>query len=101
MPVLLIALFAGMVALALWTWVAAPGDRRFSVRSGNPPSLDGTLGKRTGLVVWVVLGAVVTTGSLMAGADPEGDPGALPVAGAALLVFLLLMEIVSVRRMMR
>ncbi len=101
MPILLITLFVGMVAVALWAWVAAPGDRRFSVRLGNPPSLDGTLGTRTGLLVWVVLGAVVMTGSLMAEMDPEGDLAALPVAGAALLVFLLLMEIVSVRRLMR
>jgi hypothetical protein len=101
MRILLIALFAGMIAVALWAWVTAPGDRRFSVRLGNPSSLDGTLGKRTGLLVWVVLGAVVMTGSLMAEEEPEGNLGALPVAGAALLVFLLLMEIVSIRRLLR
>lgn len=101
MPILLIALYVGMVAVALWAWVAAPGERRFAIQVGNPPSFDGTLGKRTGLLVWVVLGAVVVTGSLMAEADSEGNLGALPVAGAALLVFLLLMEIVSVRRLMR
>lgn len=41
------------------------------------------------------------TGSLMAGADTEADFGWLAVAGAALLLFLLLMEIFSVRRLMR
>ncbi|HYO61882.1 MAG TPA: hypothetical protein VEU29_08280 [Actinomycetota bacterium] len=101
MPILLIALFAGMVAVALWAWVAAPGDRRFSARFGNPPGLDGTVDKRTGLLMWLVLGAVEMTGTLIADADPEGDVGALPAAGAALLVFLLLMEVVSVRRLMR
>jgi hypothetical protein len=101
MPILLIALFIAMVAVALWAWVVTPGERRFSVRVGAPPSFDGTLGKRTGLLVWVALGAAVMTGSLMAEADAEADNGALTVAGAALLVFLLLMEIVSVRRLMR
>jgi hypothetical protein len=101
MPILLIALFVGMVAVALWAWAAAPGERRFPVRSGAPPSLDGTVGKRTGLLVWVVLGAVVMTGSLMAEADTEADIGWLAVAGALLLVFLLLVEIVSVRRLTR
>ncbi len=101
MPILLIALFIGMIAVALWAWVAAPGDRRFSVQVGNPPSFDATLGKRSGLLVWVLLGAVVMTGSLMAEADTEADLGWLALAGAALLVFLLLMEIHSVRRLMR
>ena len=41
------------------------------------------------------------TGSLMAEADVEGDLGWLAIAGAALLVFLLLMEIASVRRLRR
>ncbi|MGH9199505.1 MAG: hypothetical protein ACRD1T_27715 [Acidimicrobiia bacterium] len=100
MPVLLIALFVCMVAVALWGWVVTPGDRRFSVRIGAPPSFDGTVGKRTGLLVWVALGAVVTTGSLMVEADPEGNLGALPAAGAGVLIFLLLMEIVSVRSLM-
>lgn len=101
MPILLIALFVGMVAVALWAWVGAPADRRFPVGVGAPPSLDGTLGKRTGLVVWVALGAVVMTGSLMAEADTEADIGWLAIAGAGSLAFLLLMEIVSVRRLMR
>ena len=69
MRILLMALFVGMVAIALWAWVAAPGERRL--------------------------------GSLMADADTEADIGWLAVAGAALLVFLLVMEIVSVRRLIR
>lgn len=101
MRILLIGLFVGIVAVALWAWVVAPGERRFPLRVGAPPSFDGTLGKRTGLLVWVALGAVVMTGSLMAEADTEADNGGLAVAGAALLVFLLLIEIVSVRRLMR
>jgi hypothetical protein len=101
MPILLIALFVGMVTVALRAWMVAPRERRFSVQLGAPPSFDATLGKRTGLLVWVVLGAVVTTGSLMAETDKESDLGWLAIAGAALLAFLLLMEIVSVRRLMR
>ena len=101
MPILLITLFVSMVAVAVWAWVIAPGERRFPVRVGAPPTLDGTVGKRTGLLVWVALGALVTTGSLMAEADTDADIRWLAVAGAALLVFLLLMEIVSVRRLMR
>lgn len=101
MPIVLIALFAGMVGVAVWAWLVAPAEGRFRARWGSPPSLDGTLGKRTGLLLWVGLGAVVLAGSLRAAADDEANLGGLPVAGAGLLVFLLLMEIVSVRRMMR
>jgi hypothetical protein len=99
--ILLIALFVGMVVVAGWAWVVAPRERRFPIRAGNPPWFDGTLGKRTGLLLWVALGAMVMTGSLMAEADTESDLEALLFAGVALLAFLLLMEIVSVRRLMR
>lgn len=101
MVVLVIALFTGMVAVALWAWVTVPGDRRFPVRFGNPPGFDGTVSKRIGLVMWLVLGAIVTTASLMAAQDPESDVGALPAVGTAFLAFLLLMEIVSIRRLLR
>ncbi|MDP9067528.1 MAG: hypothetical protein M3N53_04135 [Actinomycetota bacterium] len=101
MPVLLVALYTGMVAVAVWAWVVIPGEQRFSFRVGNPPSLDGTLGKRTALLMWLAQGAVVLAGSLMAAADDEANLGLLAVAGVGLLLFLLLMEIVSVRRLQR
>lgn len=97
MRIVLIALFGAMAIVALWGWVAAPSTGRFFVRVGNPPGFDGTLSKGTGLVVWVALGAVVFVGSLLAEQDNEG----LAVVGAALLAFLLLMEIVAVRRLTR
>ena len=99
MPALLIALYVGMVAVAAWGWVVIPREQRFSFRVGSPPSLDGTLGKRTALLMWLAQGAVVLGGSLMAAADDEANLGLLAVAGAGLLAFLLLMEIVSVRRL--
>jgi hypothetical protein len=86
-----------MVGVALWAWVAAPSTARFFVRVGNPPGFDGTVSKGTGLVMWIGLGAVAFLGSFFA----EGDIEGLAIAGAGLLVFLLLMQIVSVRRMMR
>jgi hypothetical protein len=100
-PVLLIALYLGMVAVAVWAWVVIPGEQRFSFRLGSPPALDGTVRKRTALLMWLGQGAVVLVGSLMAAADDEADLGLLAVAGAGLLAFLLLMEIVSVRRLQR
>ena len=48
--------------------------------------------------MWVGLGAIAFVGSLVS--QEDFDVGIL-VAGAGLLAFLLLMEIVSVRRMMR
>lgn len=101
MPALLIALYLAMVAVAVWAWVVIPGEQRFSFRVGAPPALDGTLGKRGALLTWLVQGAVVLAGSLMAAADEEADLGLLAAAGAGLLLFLLLMEIVSVRRLQR
>lgn len=91
------ALFAVIVVVALWGWVVAPSTGRFFARAGNPPGLDGTLTKGVGLVVWVALGAVVLAGSLAA----ERDGQWIAVAGAPLLGFLLLMEIISVRRLTR
>jgi hypothetical protein len=86
-----------MLGVALWAWVAAPKEARVSVRWGSPPALDGTVGKGTGLAMWIGLGAIAFLGSVLA----ERDNEALAVAGAGLLAFLLLMEVVSVRRMTR
>ncbi len=55
MQVVVIALFGAMLGVALWAWVAAPQTARFPVRVGNPPGFDGTVGKRTDLVMWVAL----------------------------------------------
>ena len=97
MQVLVIALFGAMVVVALWGWVAAPSTARLPVRWGNPPSLDGTVGKGTGLVLWIALGALPLVGSLLADEGTEVMVG----LGAGLLAFLLLMEIVTVRRLVR
>ncbi len=86
-----------MAIVALWGRVRAPSTGRFSVRGGSPPGLDGTLSRDTGLVVWVALGAVVLVGSLLA----ERDDHWVGIVGASLLGALLLMEIVSLRRMTR
>jgi hypothetical protein len=48
--------------------------------------------------MWVGLGAVAFLGSFLAERDNREG---LAIAGAALLAFLLLMEVVSVRRAMR
>lgn len=96
MRIALVALFAAMAIVAVWGW-AAPSTGRFSVRVGAPPGLDGTVGKATGLLMWIGLGAVVLTGSLLA----ESDGQWFAVAGIPLLAFLLLMEFLSVRRATR
>jgi hypothetical protein len=98
---LLVALYIGMVAVALWAWVVIPGDQRFSFRVGAPPSFDGTLSKGTALLMWLAQGAVVLVGSLLAVEDDEANLEVLAVAGAGLLIFLLLMQIASVRRLKR
>lgn len=86
-----------MAAVALWTWLRAPSTARFSVRFGAPPGLDGTVGKGAALLTWLVLGAVVLGGALLADQDDQW----IAAAGVPLLAFLLLMEIVSVRRATR
>lgn len=97
MQILLTALFGAIVGVAVWAWAAAPSEARVSVRWGSPPALDGTVGKGAGLAMWLVLGAVAFLGSVLAARDNEP----LALAGAGLLVFLLSMEVVSVRRMTR
>src|SRR3712207_3075569 len=97
MRLVLIALFAAMIGVAVWAWVAAPSGARFSVRWGNPPSVDGTVGKGAALAMWLVLGGIAFVGSFFA----EPERGGLALAGAGLLLFLLLMEVSSVRRALR
>ncbi|HEX2295361.1 MAG TPA: hypothetical protein VHN37_08645 [Actinomycetota bacterium] len=97
MRVALIALFTAMVIVALWGWLRARSTGRFAVRVGSPGAFDGTLSKGAGLFVWVALGAIVLVGSLLAERDDEW----IAAAGAPLLAFLLVMEIVSVRRLTR
>lgn len=101
MSVLLIALYVGMVAVAVWAWVAVPGEQRFTFRMGAPPSLDGTLSKGTALSMWLIQGAVVLAGSLLAAADDDANLEMLAIAGAGLLVFLLVLEITTVWRLTR
>jgi hypothetical protein len=96
--IVVVALFVAMVIVAVWGWKAAPSTARFFVRMGNPPGLDGTVSKGTGVLTWLALGALALVGALFA---DEDNRSMMEILGAVLLAFLLLMEIVSVRRLTR
>ena len=93
----LIVLFLGMTTVAIWGWTTIPADRRFPVAWGAPPAVEGTMGKRTGLLVWLLIGAWLFGVSLLAASDDS----ALAWAGVGLMVFFLTMEYRSVRRLSR
>lgn len=80
-------LFLGMLALTAYGWRTVPTDARFRTRLG-PTGIDGSMGKKTALLTWPSIGLFVLILTLVAQAR---------WLGVALLVWLLLMQFVSVR----
>ena len=80
-------LFLGMLALTAYGWRTVPEDARFRTRFG-PTGIDGSMGKKTALLTWPSIGLFVLVFTVVAEA---------PWLGVALLVWLLLMQFVSVR----
>jgi hypothetical protein len=97
MTLLLVALFGAVVTVTIWGWLIVPRDRRFPVSLGVPPSVEGSVGKRTGLVLWLSIASFFFAGSVIA-ASQRAEIGWI---GAGLLAFFLLMEIHSIRRLSR
>jgi hypothetical protein len=54
-----------------------PLNARFFVRVGNPPGLDGTVSKGTGVLTWLALGALPLIGALFADEENRFDVGDL------------------------
>ncbi|MGI8407621.1 MAG: hypothetical protein ACR2L3_03840, partial [Actinomycetota bacterium] len=50
-------LFAAFLVVSARGWRVIPDDARFPVSLGVPPSLTGTVSKRSGLVVFLLIGS--------------------------------------------
>lgn len=86
MKIILSLLFAGIVGVIAWGWVAIESTHRFKASLGVPPSIEGTIGKRTNLLVRLAGGLVIFLSSITI--TSEGL-WLLPWAGAFLLAFFL------------
>jgi hypothetical protein len=95
MTFLLFALFASAIAVTVWGWVCLPVSSRFPVSLGVPPSVEGTVGKRVGLTLWLLIAAFLFRGSLFLAPVSPG----MAWIGASLSTFFLLMEVHMIRRL--
>ncbi len=84
--VIVAVLFLCLVAVSVYGWRAIPSDARFRARMG-PTGIDGSLGKRVGLLTWPAIGLFVLLGTLST---------SIGWLGVAVMVWLLVFELVSV-----
>lgn len=95
---LLFALFAGIIGITAWGWATLDRNQRLRVSLGVPPSVEGTVAKRTWLLMHLAAGVVLFASSL---ALISEDDKSLPRIGAGLLAFFLLQESWGIRRASR
>ena len=87
-----------MAVVTVWGWRVLDPSHRFRVSLGVPPSVEGTAGKRSVLLLYLGAGAIIFASSLAISAE---DDNALPWIGVALLAYFLLMEYYAIRRALR
>lgn len=92
---LLTLLFAGIMAVSIWGAFAIPRDRRFAFGLGVPPSVQGSVGKFTGLIAYVLIGTILYFGTTKAVLETEW----MSWVSAVLLTFFLVMEFFTIRRL--
>jgi hypothetical protein len=85
---------AGLVAVSIYGASRIRTDRRLPARAG-PTGLEFTLGSRTALVTFPLMGAVVVAGSALANDDT------LALLGIGALAFLLFAQITTISRARR
>lgn len=91
--------FAGIISITTaWGWATLDRNQRLRVSLGVPPSVEGTVAKRTWLLMHLAAGVVLFASSL---ALTSEDDESLPRIGAALLAFFLLQESWGIRRASR
>lgn len=95
MRILLCLLFAGIVGVTIWGWVAIEQTHRFKASLGVPPSVEATTGKRTTLLIYLGASTLIFFSSITI---TSAELGMLPWAGAALLAFFVLIEFWTIKR---
>lgn len=91
-------LFGLIVATTVWGWLRLNPAQRFKVSLGVPPSVEGTTGKGTWLLLHLGASAMIFASAWVMTSEEESR---LPWAGAALLLFFLLIEYRAIRRAAR
>lgn len=97
MKPVIVALFLGFPAVAVWGWRSIPVGRRFPIAFGVPPSVEGTMSKPVGLIVHLVTGSILAASSWFAATQHAG----MGWIGIGLLTFFLFIEIHTIRRLQR
>lgn len=90
-----IVVFGASSYLVYSAWRQLPEDARFPLAWGVPPSVEGTVSKRTGLALFLLIEASLLAGVLIAAPRQP----ALGWIGASLMLFQLLAENRLVRRL--
>ena len=91
------ALFVGVVYITVWGWRVIPADGRFPISFGVPPSVDGSIGKRSGLVLFLLIDLWLLFLSALAASVPSQ----MGWIGLGLAVFFLAIEYRLIHRLTR
>jgi hypothetical protein len=98
-----IGFFVGMFVTSVWGAVRVPDDARFPIRFGGASGFQTYIGKWGALVLWPLLGFIVTFGVTLT-QDAEAEEGGttgLALIGAITMAILFLAQVASVRRQAR
>ena len=91
------ALCVCFVVQTAWGWRKISPERRFPASVGVPPSIEGTVGKRTGMFIWLFIGLLFSALTLFAASRED----AMGWIGVGLLAFFLAMERHTIKRLSR
>ncbi len=96
--VVILALFGAILAATAFGAIVVPREKRFPVSIGVPPSVDGSVGKTFGLLLFLLAPTVIVAGAL---SGPYSQSSGIRWVAAPLLVFFLVMELHAIRRVRR
>lgn len=98
-PVLIQVVLVGlMVVVSIVGFKNVPADHRFRMRFGGFSGPEGTVSKRTALITYPVLGAVIAWGTWAAGDEASRELGVLGIAGLGLLLLVQFLIVRSAAR---
>ena len=88
-------LMIGVIGATVWGWTVVPADARFPISLGVPPSVEGTISKSGGFIMFLLIQLWFFTLSAFAAAQGQ----ALGWITVGLMTFFLAIEVRLVRRL--